>query len=290
VSSLVLAAPALIWRQRGRLMPRIAGPPEDGVQAVALTLRILEHLVRERRAVGVTSFAQALGTTKSRIFRHLQTLTAHGYLAQEPETERYQIGPRLISLGRQVSDNLDIVDIATPVLRQLRDALGHYTVISQVEHDGVRVLAAISGHSVVEIGVKRGSLLLYHASAQGKIALAFGSEETRRRVLRSRLEILTPFTIASAAALELELERVRRQGWAVGFNESLIGLNTLAAPVFDATGMLVATVGIVDSIQFIPETPSGDQIRETVAAAAQISELLGHHPSSATRAEAPASA
>lgn len=264
-------------------MPRISGRTEEGVQAVALTLRILEHLVRERRAVGVTSFAQALGTTKSRIFRHLQTLTAHGYLAQEPETERYQIGPRLIALGRQASDGLDIVDVATPVLRRLRDALGHYTVMSQIEHDGVRVLAAISGRSVVEIGVRRGSLLLFHASAQGKVALAFAGEETRRRVLRSRLEMLTPYTIVGAAALERELEQIRRQGWAVAYNEALVGLNTLAAPVFDASGALVGAVGIVDSIQFITDTPSGDQIRETVAAAAQISELLGHRPSTSDR-------
>ncbi|WP_342362328.1 IclR family transcriptional regulator [Terrarubrum flagellatum] len=257
-------------------MPRIAGQVDDGVQAVALTLRILEHISHERKAVGVTALAQALGTTKSRIFRHLQTLTLHGYLAQEPETERYHVGSKLISLGRQVSDSLDIVDIATPVLRNLRDTLGHYSVLSQVEHDGVRVLAAISGRSLVEIGVKRGSLLLYHASAQGKVALAYVNEEKRRQVLRSRLEMLTPYTIVSAVALEQELERVRTRGWAGGYNESLIGLNTLAAPVFDATGAIVATVGIVDSIQFIEETPSDDQIRETTGAAARISELLGY--------------
>lgn len=257
-------------------MPRIAGQGEEGVQAVALTLRILEHLARERKAIGVTALAQALGTTKSRIFRHLQTLTLHGYLAQEPETERYQIGAGLIALGRRVSDSLDIVDIATPVLRELRDTLGHYSVMSQIEHDGMRVLTAISGRSLVEIGVRRGSLLLFHASAQGKIALAFGAEELRRRVLRSRLEMLTPYTIVSAAALEQELERVRARGWAGGYNESLVGLNTLAAPVFDASGEAVATVGIVDSIQFIEETPSDEQIRATMKAAARISELLGY--------------
>ena len=85
---------------------------------------------------------------------------------------------------------------------RLRDALGHYSVLSQVEEEGVRVLAAVSGRSLVEIGVRRGSLLLFHASAQGKVALAFGPEETRHRVLRSRLEMLTPSTIVSATRLE----------------------------------------------------------------------------------------
>lgn len=262
-------------------MPKVGGEPEEGVQAVALTMRIIEHVAQAGRPVGVTVLARELGTTKSRIYRHLQTLTKSGYLAQEPETERYHVGPRLVGLARVIDDGVDIVDVAMPVLRDLRDTLGHYTVLSQMEDDGVRVQASVSGRSVVEIGVRRGSLLLFHASAQGKVALAFGPEERRRRVLRSRLEMLTPKTIVSAAALAEELDRIRARGWATGYNESLMGLNTLAAPVFDATGLIVGAVGIVDSIQYLQETPSDDQIRETVKAAARISELLGYRPADA---------
>jgi IclR family KDG regulon transcriptional repressor len=257
-------------------MSRIVGPAPEGVQAVVLTLRIIEHVAEERKPVGVTALAQVLGINKSRIYRHLQTLVQNGYLAQDPDTERYRVGTRLIGLGRRVSDDLDIVDVAMPVLRGLCDAIGHYTVISLIEDDGVRVLATVSGRSSVEIGVRRGSLLLFHASAQGKVALAFGREDLRRRILRSRLEMLTPSTLVGAAALEQELERIRARGWATGYNEALIGLNALSAPIFDATGAVVATVGVVDSVQFIQEPPSDDQVRETVGAAARISELLGH--------------
>lgn len=257
-------------------MPKVTGKSEEGVQAVVLALQIIERVVEEGRPVGVTALAQALGTTKSRIHRHLQTLVGRGYLAQQTETERYQVGPRLVGLARMVGDNLDLVDIATPVLRDLRDALGHYSVLSLVEEDGIRVQTAINGRSLVEIGVRRGSLLPFHASAQGKVALAYGDEILRRRILRSRLDMLTPHTIVSPAALEQELELIRRQGWAGGPNESLLGLNALAAPVFDATGTLVATVGIVDSIQFLPDPPSDDQVRETTRAAAAVSALLGH--------------
>src|SRR5688500_9814082 len=80
-------------------MPRIAGEREEGVQAVVWALRVIEHLAAEQRPVGVTALAQALGTTKSRIFRHLQTLVQQHYLIQDPETGRYAIGPRFITLG-----------------------------------------------------------------------------------------------------------------------------------------------------------------------------------------------
>jgi IclR family transcriptional regulator, KDG regulon repressor len=264
-------------------VPRNNDPPGEGVQSVVLALRIIEHVTEMRRPVGVTALATALGMNKSRIHRHLQTLVARGYLSREEETDRYGTGARLVSLGRRIVDNVDLVDVAMPVLRGLRDALGHYSVLSQLEEEGVRVMASVSGRSLVEIGVRRGSLLLFHASAQGKVALAYGPEETRHRVLRSRLEMLTSSTIVSPVQLEQELERIRARGWATGFNESLLGLNTLAAPVFDAPGNLVGAIGIVDSIQFIEESPSEHQIRETMDAAARVSEMLGYQ---GTRAEA----
>lgn len=257
-------------------MSRIVGPAPEGIQAVILTLRIIEYVAEGRRPVGVTALAQALDTTKSRIFRHLQTLVLHGYLVQDPETERYRIGPRMVGLGRRVSDDLDLVEVAMPILRDLRDALGHHTVVSELEESGLRVLATVPGRSSVEIMVRRGSLLPFHAAAQGKAALAFAPDDLLRRVLRSRLEMLTPHTIVGAAALEQELIRIRACGWATAYNESLVGLNALAAPVFDAAGCVVAAVGIVDSIQFIAAIPSNDQLREIVKAAQRISALLGY--------------
>ena len=257
-------------------MPKISGDSSgDGVQAVVLALRIMEFLAEQRRPVGVTALAEALGTTKSRIFRHLRTLVQHGYIVQSPESERYQVGSQLVQLGRLVGENLDLASAAHPILRELRDELGHSTVVSQVEDEGVRVLARVLGTSSIEIGVKPGSLLPFHGSAQGKIALAFGDEALRTRVFRSRLEMLTPSTITAAGVLEEEIERTRQRGWAIAPNEALIGINTLAAPVFDVSGTLVGAVGIVDSIRFIPAEASDEQIRRTVTAAQRISRDLG---------------
>ncbi len=257
-------------------MPRIAGKPGEGVQAAILVLRILELLGRERKEIGVTALARALQTTKSRIYRHLRTLVQEGYIVQPLDSERYKVGPRLVALARLVSDNVDLAAAASDVLIELRDALGHSAVVSQVEPDGVRVLATVSGKSPIEIGVRPGSLLPFHASAQGKVALAFASPEFRARVLRARLEMLTPQTIVSPAALRAEIDKVRGQGWATAPNQSALGLNTLAAPVFDASGSLCGTVGIVDMVQFIEADPSDDQIERTLAAGRKISATLGY--------------
>lgn len=257
-------------------MPRIEGKSGDGVQAVQLALSIIEHLAKERHAVGVTALAQALGTTKSRIHRHLQTLVQQGYLIQPRDSDRYESGPRLVALGRAVSDNLDLAHVAADPLLELRDALGHSAVVSQITPDGVRVVHMVPGRSPIEIGVRAGSLLTFNSSAQGKAVLAFVSPEFRSRVLRGKLEIFTPHTIVSPAALVAELETIRAQGWATASNQTGIGLNTLAAPVFDSSGAVCGAVGIVDMVQFIAEVPSEDQRVRTMAAAKRVSMALGY--------------
>lgn len=249
-----------------------------GIQAVVMALQLIAHLSKQTEAVGVTAIAEALGTTKSRIHRHLQTLVRQGYARQEAISERYHIGPALINIGISISENYDLVGMARGALRDLREALGHSAVVSRIESDGVRVLLTLSGKSPIEIGVKPGSLLSLHATGQGKVALAFGAPEVREHILDSDLEAFTPHTITTSRALAAELARVKKQGWATAPNETLIGMNALAAPVFDGRGVLAGTISIVDSIQYIPAVPTPEQIKHTLIAAAKVSASLGYKP------------
>jgi len=253
----------------------------DGIQAVVMALKLVAHLSRQPEPVGVTAIAEALGTTKSRIHRHLQTLIQQGYARQEAISERYHIGPALINIGISISENYDLVGMARSALTGLREALGHSAVVSRIEPDGIRVLLTLSGKSPIEIGVKPGTLLPLHTTGQGKVTLAFGPQEMRERVLDSKLEAFTPHTITTPRVLAAELARVKKQGWATAPNETLIGMNALAAPIFDGRGVLAGTISIVDSIQYIPAVPTPEQIKQTLIAAAKISASLGYKPGAA---------
>ena len=264
-------------------MARIEGPQMgEGVQAVALALHILEYLA-DQGNVGVTALAQALEVSKSRIHRHLQTLMEQGYVVRASEGEKYRIGARLVTLGRRVAEHFDMATLARGVMRELRDTLGHSVVLSQVDPEGARVLATLLGHSDIEIGVRPGSVLLPHATAQGKVLLAFGAPARREAVLRARLEMRTPFTVTSAGELEQELRGIREQGWGTAPNQALLGTNALAAPVFGAGGDLLGAIAILDSIQFVPEKPSTEQVAAVTRAASRLSAALGHRPEGAAR-------
>lgn len=265
-------------------MPIVSGPREgEGVQAVVLALRMLEFLAQSGRAVGVTELARAFGASKSRIHRHLRTLVEAGYLVRDPESERYKVSARLMALGQTVSEGHELSITARPAMLDLRDRFGRSVALSVAEAQGMRIIATLPGQSNIDIGVKPGSLLALHVSAQGKVALAFGDESLMRGLMRAPLAPATPHTLVDPLELAAEVRDVRKRGWAAAPNEALIGMNALAAPVFDALGRFAGALALVDSIQFMPAPPPEAMVEGLVAAAARISADLGYRPSRAGR-------
>lgn len=247
----------------------------DVIQSVALALQLLETLAETDTEIGVTALANALGTTKSRIYRHLRTLVKLGYISQSEETERYRIGARLIALGKAASGSADLSSVALPHMRVLRDITGHAVSLGQVEQDGIRILNTLAGNMQIEVGVRPGSLLGFTNSAQGKVALASMSDQDRAALIPSELPASTEFTITDQDEFGAHISAVRDQRWATAPSEAMRGLNALSCPIFDADGNTVATIAIVSLTQYIETPPDPMQVRAVSEAAGRISTQLG---------------
>ena len=245
--------------------------PAPGVQAVQLVLEILEHLAKQEVA-GVTEIANALGTTKARVHRHLRTLINTGYAVQETGGERYCAGPRLVVLAQMLSMENSLTSVARPVMQRLRNTLGHTVALAKITGGRASMVDCFEGSGPVSIGVRIGTDLPLHANAGGKLVLAFGEPEGQSSGLP--LEKFTEHTITDAETLKAEVERVRQQGWANAPEEFVIGINAVAAPIFDRQTRLVATIALVNSIQFLGRRPTVEQISSVTAAAAEITRHL----------------
>jgi IclR family transcriptional regulator, KDG regulon repressor len=246
----------------------------EGVQAVVLALQILEMLAFGGEAARITDLASALGTSKTRIFRHLQTLVALGYIVQDTSTDRYRAGVRLAQLGLASANQFNLLSVSRPIMRGLRDALGHTVVLSKVEGGRVYALEQVDGSSLLRIGIVIGSRLGLHSSAQGKLVLAFGSADLLEDTIEAGLSASASRTITSADRLRREIGSVRAQGWAVAPSETLTGLNALAVPIFEAGDRLVGTMAILGSVDEIPRRPTSRYIALMCAAANEISASL----------------
>ena len=257
-------------------MPTSSPEKSDTIQSVVMALQVLEALANANGDMGVTALAAALDTTKSRIHRHLRTLVSLGYISQSDQTEKYRIGARLIALGRAASGSADITSVAMPFMRTLRDVTGQAVSLGQVEDTGIRILNTLHGTMQIEVGVKPGSLLGFYNSAQGKVALASMSAARRDALIPNVIPRSTEFTITDRALLARHIDDVASQGWATAPNETMLGLNALACPIFNADREPVATIAIVSLTQYIGTPPDPDQIAAVCEAAAGVSAELGY--------------
>lgn len=253
----------------------MSNPESSGVRSVQLAIDVLETVAFSADELGVTQIAQRLNVTKGSVHRHLQTLVERGYLAQNSTTARYTIGPKSRLLAKHAPET-DLVNLAEGPMRQLRDALDQPVVLSEMTPRGVLVLAKLPSTSPIEIGVRPGSELAFHASAQGKLMLAFAPRPFRDRILSKPLQRFTEKTLVSPRKIEHELQEIVRLGYASAPEEVALGLNAVAAPIFDARNVCVAAIAIVGLIQFLPEKPRQPDVTLLVEAARQISRKLGH--------------
>jgi DNA-binding IclR family transcriptional regulator len=261
-------------------MPRVKfnSKSSDGILAVMLTFNVIEALAKNNSSLGVTALAKLVGATKSRVYRHLVTLTQAGYVVQDRQTEKYRVGPRMVALAQAIITGVDIVAIARPTLARLRDEFGHTTLIARLEGEQIRVLDVALGTSEFSIVQRPGNVLspdMLHCSALGKIALAFGQRDLVQNVLSRRLPKKTSNTITKPRSLSAEFDRVRKRGWSDIPDEGMIGFNALAVPIIDGQENLVAMIGIIGSTRVLPAKPSTNLISAIKYAGSQVSAALG---------------
>lgn len=245
-----------------------------GTSTLDLALRAVEYLAQQSRPAALAQIAEALSASKATIYRHLVTLQRHGFVRQDPETGRYDAGIKLVVLGESLRQRFDIVSAAREELMTLRDRTGQAVTVCAAVDNELIVLELIQGRTLIEFSTRPGTRLAFHASAHGKIWLAFGSQQRAAAIADGPLEAWTPATIVSREALLADLDLVRARGWATAPDQVITGVNTVAAPVFDHRKVLVGSIAIVGATQFIPPVPDPEQIREVVGSAARISRGL----------------
>lgn len=246
----------------------------EGIWAVTLAFQILEALARGDKPRRITDLAAELGTSKPRIFRHLNTLKAMDYVEQEPETDRYFVGVRLAMLGNRAAHRFELANIGRPFLEELRDALGLSVVVSKIEDTKVLIADKLDGESGVSFIAKIGSALDLHSTAQGKLTLAYADPPILEDVIARGLRPITAHTIIDPVRLRAEIARVLDQGWASAPNEMLTGLNAIAVPIFDADDRLRATVAVLGSVDVIGAKPKPRELKLLNSTAQEIARRL----------------
>jgi DNA-binding IclR family transcriptional regulator len=244
-------------------------PP--GIQAVDRALQLLQAFRAPEQELGVTELAAALGVHKSTVSRLAATLAGRGFLERAPGSDAFRLGPELGRLGLLALRRSDLVELARPAMERLADETGETVNLGVLEGSEAVNVAQAEGRHIVGVGSWAGRRTPLHCAANGKVLLAAsGAAE-----LPARLERFTERTIVERRALERDLDRVRRRGYATNVGELEEGLNAVAVPVRDAEGTCLAALSVSGPAYRLPEGTLAGVARACSQAAAEIEGLLG---------------
>jgi DNA-binding IclR family transcriptional regulator len=219
--------------------------PAGGLSTVRNAARLLKVFRSRETDLGVSELSRRLGLGKSTVHRMLTTLVAEGLVEQDPRTGGYRLGIVMFELGQAVRVHMDLHAAVGPVLTELRTQTGESSQVGVLDgHEVVYVDRMESAHSL-RLFTDTGRRVPVHCTSSGKVLLAYLPEARRQAVLREApLDALTPHTITSRDVLAGELDRVRRRGWSEAVNEREIGIASIAAPIRDVSGEVVAAISI----------------------------------------------
>lgn len=206
-------------------------------------LRVLEALANSDTPRGVAELARELAMTKSNVHRLLSTLVSQSFAQRNASNGTYEAGIKLWELGAQVAGRLDVRRIAAPHLEELKSKTGETAHLSILDGHHMVYIDRVETDQYVRTYGRIGARAPAHCTGTGKVMLAHAEPAIVAAALKD-LERHTPRTITSVAAMRTELQRVREMGYAVTKEEWRSGVWSVAAPIFGATGQVVAGVGI----------------------------------------------
>jgi DNA-binding IclR family transcriptional regulator len=246
---------------------------KSSIQVIARMMKLLEVLARHAEPVSLKTLAQASGLHPSTTHRILGALV-HDRMVERFDQGNYRLGIRLLELGNLVKGRISVREHALPHMRELHAATGEAVNLSVRRDDEiVYVERTSSGRALMRVVNIVGARAPLHITAVGKLfLLEDGVEGLRGYAQRTRLPQYTRNSLASVAALEKELDRIRRNGYALDNEEAELGVRCIGAGVRDDTGALVAGL----SVSAPAERMKGawaSLVRET---AERISRAIGH--------------
>jgi len=212
------------------------------VRSVRHAVDVLRCLASDPPLFGVGEIASIVGLHKSSVSRMVATLEEHDLVERDASSRRVRLGPGLLGLVAPLLATLRVAETGLPQLVELAQRCGETISISVWDGAGAVNLEQVLGARAVKHYAARGSRNPAHATASGKLLLAFASAATVERVLSRDLRRFTPRTIGTRSALLAEIAVIRRQGYAINEGEFSIDVGAVAAPVRNDRGVVVAAI------------------------------------------------
>jgi DNA-binding IclR family transcriptional regulator len=239
----------------------------SSVQSIRRAFAVLDAL--DEGPLGVTEVAERATLPKSTAARLLATLVGEGVVEQVPGETAYRLGPRLVTLGGGYSLVRSVAAVGRPVVVELAAASGEAAGLGVSDGDQVHYIDQVDTPNPVVVRDWTGARAPLHAVSSGQVLLAFrGQAAIERYLAQPQLERFTRRTLVEPEAIRERLREVRRRGYAWAIEEFDAGISSVAAPIADDSGEIIAAVHIHGPSYRFPEAGTETEMAQLVVSGA----------------------
>jgi DNA-binding IclR family transcriptional regulator len=238
--------------------------PQYPIESVDNALKVL-LLLGERNELRLTEVAEYLHVATSTAHRLLAMLTYRGFMRQDPRTRAYLPGTALTGVAFSILQRFDVREVLHPFVESLNRDLAETAHLAILDGTTVRFIDAVESPKATRVASRLGKLMPANCTSTGKALLSYlSAEELKRLYPAEELPALTPNSIRTMPALEAELEKIRRQGYATSNQESEDGVCSVAVafPPRQAPMRLALNVAV-------PVYRMNDELRKRIVGALQ---------------------
>lgn len=248
--------------------------PQSGIAAVDRAVAVLDVFTRAQRQLGVSDIARATGLSTSTAHRVLASLCTHGLVTKVGSN--YALGPRILQLAAAARDPGSLTTVARPIMTRLRDETGE-TVGLHVMKGGYRFVIdqVESMQPLRRTYTEWGQPIPLYQGAPSRVLLAFADAPTVEAVLAGPFDRITASTVVDRQELTREIDLVRATGYTFSFEERVSGIRSIAVPLRDYTGAVIAAMSVTGPAIRVTEAWMHETLPTILRSAADISAELG---------------
>ncbi len=251
-------------------------PNDYNVRAVERALNILACFDNDHPERGISEIALVVNLHKATAYRIVTTLVNHGYLEWLEDGQKYRLGTELASLGFKVIQRMDLRREALPYMKELVEIWDETCDLSVFDQGKVFYIEIIKGNHALTISAAVGQRLPAYCTASGKLFLSYLPESELDAILKLPLVKNTVNTVVSLNELHNQFDMIRKNGYAVDYEELELGVCAIAAPIYNRQGRIVAAIGSPSPISRMTPERITDIAAAFKKAAFSISRRMGY--------------
>lgn len=256
-------------------------PPQvKMIQSINRAVDILEALCASDEPLTLTELTDRLKLNKTTIFHLIKTLEYRNYVVMDQKTNRYRLGLRVFELGQAVEKTAIVLDLALPLMREIRDKYNETLHLGVVQESGSKIYATyiekVETTNPIRLASRIGRHVPLHCTALGKLFLSYQPREHLAAILGDEpLQRYSDTTITSYGDLLEELEKSRLRGWFFDNQEYEPGVHCIAVPVLDSANRAIAGVSISMPAPRLTKTLKSQIVDDMIAVSKRLSSNFG---------------